>query len=200
MNTYRFLHSHSDSYFHPFFHNCEGFVLAPEETVFRSQNSLQPIKIVPGETKKNSFSSALSFITSNMYTGDSNLITIGKNTDGNNSLYIHPNFAFTVERNGNISLLYVLGEHYDQVRRLTSYTIVVSPKFVTDTKSIWLNGLKNHLLIHMMNRRCLTIKVESDLSNYVIRPEVPKTADYQKQLTEFLRSKETIDNVRALYR
>ena len=200
MNTYRFLHSHSDSCFYPFLHNCEGFVIAPEETVFRSQNSLQPIKIVPGETKKNSFSSALTFITSNMYTGDSNLITIGKNTDGNNSLYIHPNFAFTVERNGNISLLYVLGEHYDQVRRLTSYTIVVSPKFVTDTKSIWLNGLKNHLLISMMNRGYLTIKVEPDLSNYVIRPEVPKTADYQKQLTEFLRSKETIDNVRALYR
>lgn len=194
MNVHRFLHS-SNSYVPNLLSGeCSGFVVAPAGYTFEREARI-PIVFDSNEVQKSAFTSAAGYIQAT--NKPCTKLTIGKNIDGNNTLYLNTRFAFR-GRGKEKKLLYLLCHSITTASSYSRhYKLIVSPEFVLDTKTLWLNGLKTHLLPYITH---LDIECMNDLSCFVQKAEVPKTADYSKDISEFLRSEEAIEYAKSFFR
>ena len=194
MNVHRFLHS-SNSYVPNLLSGeCSGFVVAPAGYTFEKEARI-PIVFDSNEVQKSAFTSAAGYIQAT--NKPCTKVTIGKNADGSNTLYLNTRFAFR-GRGKEKKLLYLLCHSITTASSYSRhYKLIVSPEFVLDTKTLWLNGLKTHLLPYITH---LDIECMNDLSCFIQKAEVPKTADYSKDISEFLRSEEAIEYAKSFFR
>lgn len=194
MNVHRFLHS-SNSYVPNLLDGeCSGFVVAPAGYTFGREARI-PIVFDSNEVQKSAFTSAAGYLQAT--NKPCTKVTIGKNIDGSNTLYLNTRFAFR-GRGKEKKLLYLLCHSITTASFYSRhYKLIVSPEFVLDTKTLWLNGFKAHVLPYINH---LDIECMSDLSCFVQKAEVPKTIDYSKDISEFLRSDEAIEYAKSFFR